>query len=107
MVLSRALLMAGEHERVGLHAFAYYFMTTVTLIGYGDLLPGSLAGRYLAVFVLMPGAVALFATVLARPAACALLSGGGTRWLLGLRLTDGALRVNTPAHTAGGAGAML
>ncbi len=37
MVLSRTLLMAGEHERVRLHAFAHYSMTTVTPIGYGGL----------------------------------------------------------------------
>ncbi|MCF5991465.1 potassium channel family protein, partial [Xanthomonas perforans] len=60
------LLWAGEHKLVGLDAFPYYYMTTATTIGYGDLSPGSVAGRYIAAFVLMPGAVALFATVLAK-----------------------------------------
>ncbi|PPU45617.1 potassium channel protein [Xanthomonas arboricola] len=60
------LLLAGEQKLVGLDAFPYYYMTTATTIGYGDLSPGSVAGRYIAAFVLMPGAVALFATVLAK-----------------------------------------
>ncbi|MBB3778545.1 voltage-gated potassium channel [Xanthomonas campestris] len=60
------LLLAGEHTLVGLDAFPYYYMTTATTIGYGDLSPGSVAGRYIAAFVLMPGAVGLFATVLAK-----------------------------------------
>ncbi|MEA5123505.1 potassium channel family protein [Xanthomonas floridensis] len=63
------LLLAGEHKLVGLDAFPYYYMTTATTIGYGDLSPGSVAGRYIAAFVLMPGAVALFATVLAKTSA--------------------------------------
>ncbi|WP_434988120.1 potassium channel family protein [Xanthomonas melonis] len=63
------LLLAGEHKLVGLDAFPYYYMTTATTIGYGDLSPGSAAGRYIAAFVLMPGAVALFATVLAKTSA--------------------------------------
>lgn len=62
-------VLAGEHKLVGLDAFPYYYMTTATTIGYGDLSPGSVAGRYIAAFVLMPGAVALFATVLAKTSA--------------------------------------
>ncbi|QEO98531.1 ion channel [Xanthomonas oryzae] len=60
------LLWAGEQKRVGLDAFAYYYMTTATTIGDGDLSPGSVDGGARAAFVLMPGAVALFATVLAK-----------------------------------------
>ncbi|RBG73730.1 potassium channel protein, partial [Xanthomonas oryzae pv. oryzae] len=60
------LLWAGEQKRVGLDAFAYYYMTTATTIGDGDLSPGSVAGRSLAAFVLMSGAMALFTTVLAK-----------------------------------------
>ncbi|RBC87831.1 potassium channel protein, partial [Xanthomonas oryzae pv. oryzae] len=60
------LLWAGEQKRVGLDAFAYYYMTTATTIGDGDLSLGSVAGRSLAAFVLMSGAMALFTTVLAK-----------------------------------------
>ena len=61
--------LAGEQKLVGPEAFPYYYMTTATTIGYGDLSPSTTMGRYVAAFVLMPGAVALFATVLAKTSA--------------------------------------
>lgn len=67
LLLSWGLLaMAGEDKLTAPHAFPYYYMTTATTIGYGDLSPATVAGRWIAVLVLMPGAVALFATVLAK-----------------------------------------
>ncbi len=60
---------AGETRLTGWDAYPYYYMTTATTIGYGDLSPGSTAGRYVAGFWLMPGAVALFASVLAKTSA--------------------------------------
>lgn len=63
------LTWAGEGRLTGLDAFPYYYMTTATTIGYGDLSPATVAGRYIAAFVLMPGAVALFAMVLGKTSA--------------------------------------
>ncbi|MFC3657384.1 potassium channel family protein [Xanthomonas hyacinthi] len=63
------LALAGEHTLVGLDAFPYYYMTTATTIGYGDLSPGTVAGRYIVAFWQMPGSVALFATILAKTSA--------------------------------------
>ncbi|MGH8078017.1 MAG: potassium channel family protein [Lysobacter sp.] len=60
------LAWAGEAKLVGWDAFPYWYMTTATTIGYGDLTPGSPAGRYVVAFFVMPGAVALFASVLAK-----------------------------------------
>ncbi|MDQ3288350.1 MAG: potassium channel family protein [Pseudomonadota bacterium] len=63
------LTLAGERELVGLNTFPYYFMTTATTIGYGDLSPSTVAGRYVVAFWMMPMAVALFGTVLAKTSA--------------------------------------
>lgn len=65
-------VLVGETRLVGLDAFPYYFMTTATTIGYGDLSPSTTSGRYIAGFVLMPGAVALFAAVLTKSSAALL-----------------------------------
>lgn len=63
------LAWAGEVELLGWEAFPYYYMTTATTIGYGDLSPGSTAGRYAVAFFMMPVAVALFAAVLGKASA--------------------------------------
>lgn len=60
------LAWAGEARLVGWDAFPYWYMTTATTIGYGDLSPGTTAGRYVVALFVMPGAVALFASVLAK-----------------------------------------
>lgn len=63
------LAAAGETKLLGADAFPYWYMTTATTIGYGDLSPGTTAGRYVVGFFVMPGAVALFASVLAKSSA--------------------------------------
>lgn len=63
------LAWAGEAKLIGWDAFPYWYMTTATTIGYGDLTPGSPAGRYVVALFVMPGAVALFASVLAKTSA--------------------------------------
>lgn len=66
------LAAAGETQLLGWGAFPYWYMTTATTIGYGDLLPATAAGRYVVALFVMPGAVALFASVLAKTSATAL-----------------------------------
>ena len=63
------LAAAGETKLIGSSTFAYWYMTTATTIGYGDLTPGTAAGRYVVALFVMPGAVALFASVLAKTSA--------------------------------------
>lgn len=63
------LAWAGETKLLGWEAFPYWYMTTATTIGYGDLTPASAAGRYVVALFVMPGAVALFASVLAKSSA--------------------------------------
>lgn len=73
LVIWALLALAGESKLVGLDAYPYYYMTTATTIGYGDLSPSSTAGRYIVAFLLMPGAVALFAAILTKTSASLLL----------------------------------
>ncbi|QSX78123.1 potassium channel family protein [Agrilutibacter solisilvae] len=74
LLLTWALLaLAGESKLVAPDAFPYYYMTTATTIGYGDLSPSTTAGRYIVAFLLMPGAVALFAAILTKTSASLLL----------------------------------
>lgn len=63
------LALAGEAKLLGADAFPYWYMTTATTIGYGDLSPATTAGRYIVAFFVMPGAVALFASTLGKGSA--------------------------------------
>ncbi|MGO1070332.1 potassium channel family protein [Lysobacter sp. CA199] len=60
------LAAAGEHKLLGWDGFVYYYVTTASTIGYGDLSPGGAAGRWVAALFVMPGAIALFASILAK-----------------------------------------
>ena len=58
------LFETGEiTERV---AFWYYYMTTVTTIGYGDIAPKSAGGRLFTTLWIMPGGIMLFTASLAK-----------------------------------------
>ncbi len=59
--------MAGEEKLVASGiTFAYFYMTTATTVGYGDLSPGSDAGRLANVLVVLPGSIALFTVLLGK-----------------------------------------
>ncbi len=76
MALSWALLgQAGEADLRPPVDFAYWYLTTATTIGYGDLSPKSDWGRMIAALFVMPGAVALFTAALAR-----FFAGVAGRW---------------------------
>jgi len=63
------LAAAGEAKLLGWDSFVYYYVTTASTIGYGDLSPASAAGRWVAALFVMPGAIALFASILAKTSA--------------------------------------
>jgi voltage-gated potassium channel len=44
----------------------YFYMTTATTVGYGDLSPGSIGGRLAAVLFILPGSIALFTVFLGK-----------------------------------------
>lgn len=46
--------------------FAYFYTTTATTVGYGDLSPGSDGGRLANVLVVLPGSIALFTVLLGK-----------------------------------------
>lgn len=47
-------------------AFWYYYMTTVTTIGYGDLAPKTAGGRLFTTLWIMPGGIMLFTAAIAK-----------------------------------------
>lgn len=69
------LQLAGEAALRSPVDFAYWYLTTATTIGYGDLSPQGGAGRIVAALFVMPGAVALFTAALARG-----FAGLAARW---------------------------
>ena len=44
----------------------YFYLVTSTTVGYGDLSPSTTFGRFVAVFWVMPGGIALFTSVVAK-----------------------------------------
>jgi len=76
MALSWLLLAwAGEADLLAPSAFLYWYGTTASTVGYGDLSPKSAAGRLIVAFFVMPGAIALFTTAIARA-----FAGLSDRW---------------------------
>jgi len=70
-----ALRLAGEADLRPPIAFTYWYATTASTVGYGDLSPQGDAGRLVAAFWVMPGAIALFTTAIARA-----FAGLSQRW---------------------------
>ncbi|MBO0905584.1 transmembrane cation transporter [Jiella sp. MQZ13P-4] len=70
------MALAGEADFVSRPIdFVYYYIVTATTVGYGDLSPASSAGRLVAAFFVLPGAIAIFTAVLGK-----LLSAVGNIW---------------------------
>jgi voltage-gated potassium channel len=67
-LVSWALLdWAGERDlTVDAITFLYYYMTTATTVGYGDLSPGGQMGRLVDIVWVLPGSIALFTSVLGK-----------------------------------------
>ena len=63
-------------------AFVYFYMTTATTVGYGDLSPGTRVGRLIGILIVLPGSIALFTAFLGK--AITDMSGFWRRRLQGL-----------------------
>lgn len=64
------LIVAGESALTEtLTTFAYYYVTTATTVGYGDLSPATDNGRLAALLLILPGSIALFTAVLGKAVA--------------------------------------
>ena len=68
------LALLGETALTGA-AFGYYYLTTVTTVGYGDLSPESVAGGWFVGTWVMIGGIAVFTAVLGKA-----ISGVTDRW---------------------------
>ncbi|EGU38186.1 putative potassium channel protein [Vibrio ichthyoenteri ATCC 700023] len=68
VVLSWLLLAsAGEHQLTdNFSNFIYYLMVTASTVGYGDHSPTTDAGKWAVVLFVIPGGLALFASILGR-----------------------------------------
>nr|WP_245198789.1 potassium channel family protein [Jiella mangrovi] len=70
------LMVVGESDFVARPVdFVYYYVVTATTVGYGDLSPQTGAGRLIAAFFVLPGAIAIFTAVLGK-----LLSAVSNSW---------------------------
>ena len=58
--------LAGETGLTGPFEFLYYYATTATTVGYGDLSPVTPEGRVAAFLFVLPGSIAVFTAVLGR-----------------------------------------
>ena len=74
------LSLLGEDNLVG-QDFLYYYLTTVTTVGYGDLSPETSPGRVFSALFIMIGGIAVFTAVLGK--LIALVSAGWRRNLDG------------------------
>ncbi|MDJ0278779.1 ion channel [Sphingomonas sp. 2R-10] len=76
MTISWELLsLAGEADLRPLPAYLYWYATTASTVGYGDLSPKSDMGRVVTALFVMPGAIALFTVSIARA-----FAGVAARW---------------------------
>lgn len=60
------MTLAGETKLVEKHFFFYYLVVTGSSVGYGDLAPQTLMGRYIAALWVIPMGLLLFGVVIAR-----------------------------------------
>ncbi|USE39269.1 potassium channel family protein [Endozoicomonas sp. SCSIO W0465] len=66
-ILSWALMwLASESALLPFDQWFYFYVTTSTTVGYGDLSPGSALGRVWAALFILPGGVVLLAAVLGK-----------------------------------------
>lgn len=66
MVMSWSLLvLAGEEALTG-NVWIYYYITTVSTVGYGDLSPTTTPGMLIVALFVIPGGVGIFASVIGK-----------------------------------------
>ena len=68
MVVAYVLFfLSGEEGLVGkITTYLYFYVTTATTVGYGDLSPSTDGGRLVGAFWMLPGSIALFTAVLGK-----------------------------------------
>lgn len=67
MVLGFALMhLASESLTESLSTWTYFYVVSLSTVGYGDLSPETVAGRWIASVYLIPGGIALFAALIGK-----------------------------------------
>ncbi|MFG6572107.1 potassium channel family protein [Sulfitobacter sp. 1A13353] len=66
LVTYLGLRLAGEIHLMGISTFIYFYSTTASTIGYGDLSPATELGRVFVSVWLFPGALTFFTVLLAK-----------------------------------------
>ncbi len=61
-----ALAFLGEEKLAAPDIFPYFYATVAFTVGFGDFSPSTTAGRYFAALWLMPGAIALLASMIGK-----------------------------------------
>ncbi|ARU58227.1 Kef-type K+ transport system NAD-binding protein [Oleiphilus messinensis] len=74
------LWAAGEDALLSLEQFPYWLVVTASTVGYGDLSPSTLVGKWFVSFFVIPFGLGLFALLIGRVAAWA-----STQWKKGVR----------------------
>ncbi|WP_394175110.1 ion channel [Thalassotalea litorea] len=65
--VSYSLLVAsGEHDLVSQDNFIYYLMVTASTVGYGDLSPQTVTGKYVVSLFVIPAGLSLFGLLIGR-----------------------------------------
>ena len=60
-----SLYLVGETDLTSsFTTFAYYLVVTASTVGYGDLSPTSVAGRWIVILFVIPGGLSLFSALL-------------------------------------------
>ncbi len=60
------MALAGESALAAPRSYFWFYVVTLSTVGYGDLAPQGLAGRLVATVWLIPGGLVLFTTILAK-----------------------------------------
>jgi len=62
------LYLAGEEGLLNIHDYVYWLIVTGSTVGYGDMSPTTVAGKWLVAFYVIPMGLSIFALVLGRVA---------------------------------------
>ena len=63
------LVLAGEDGLTEIHDFVYWLVVTGSTVGYGDMSPNTVAGKWIVAVYVIPMGLSIFALVLGRAAA--------------------------------------
>lgn len=84
------LFIANEKDLLGFTDFVYWLLVTGSTVGYGDMSPSTLAGKWIVALWVIPAGLSIFALIIGRIAAWV-----GDQWKKGAR---GLKTLNVSGH---------